>query len=123
MEKLRSFLVSVTIDGPQREKSIVVFANNIEEVEAKLNTPLLRIKIMDWVPIPSENKEIDDGSRYILADYKKDMYDKEENPKLFVLKVKTFSDVDTIIRKKFERKLNNSELLQGIETLDLEVLE
>ncbi len=123
MEKLRSFLVSVTIDGPQREKSIVVFANNIEEVEAKLNTPLLRIKIMDWVPIPSENKEIDDGSRYILADYKKDMYNKEENSKLFVLKVKTFSDVDTIIRNKFKRKLTNGEILQGIETLDLEVQE
>ena len=123
MEKLRSFLVSVTIDEPQREKSIVVFANNIEEVEAKLNTPLLRIKIMDWVPIPSENKEIDDGSRYILADYKKDMYNKEENSKLFVLKVKTFSDVDTIIRNKFKRKLTNGEILQGIETLDLEVQE
>ncbi len=123
MEKLRSFLVSVTIDGPQREKSIVVFANNIEEVEAKLNTPLLRIKIMDWVPIPSENKEIDDGSRYILADYKKDMYNKEENSKLFVLKAKVFSDVDTIIRNKFKRKLTNGEILQGIETLDLEVQE
>ncbi len=123
MKTLRAFLVAIKVEEPQRESSIIVFAKNIAEVEAKVDAPLLRIKIMDWVPISSDSPEVEDGSRYVLVEYKKNILDKTEEPKLFVIKAKKFSDIDDKIRYFYKSELNTGYILQGIETLDLDVQE
>ena len=125
MEVLRTFLVSIATDaqGPQREKSKVIFAKDIQEAEAKADGQLVRIKKMDWIPVRSESAVETPGSRYVLAEYKKTLLDKDESPVIFVIRTTDFGTIDDRIRVTHEKFLQKSHVLQGVETLDLEVQE
>ena len=122
MDVLKSFLVSIKIDGPQREKSKVIFAKDIAEAETKAGETLLRIKRMDWIPVPSDNVD-EFGTRYVLAEYKQALLDLDGNPVIFIIKASMFGRVDDQIRSSHASFLQASHVLQGIETLDLEVQE
>jgi hypothetical protein len=100
-------------------QDVIIFAKDLAEAESKINGIGNRMKIMDWIPIKTEHPEVLENSKWFLAECAETTGVDKGKLTILLVKARSLTEVSQIC----EDKIPSSFIVQGIESIDLDIIE
>jgi len=117
-EETQSDLKAYLINTDQIQDTIV-FAEDLACAETKIEGTGTRMKVMDWIPIRTKHPEVFDNSKWFLVEYLATGGADKGKTAILLAKARSLTEASQICGKKVPKSFE----IQGIESIDLDIVE